>query len=146
MFVNSVPFFVSAPHNINLITIEHAPKRTTSKLGHLLQRIVNVYARAGFHLRTILMDNEFEKVCDHVSIVDMNTPAAAEHTAEIERCIRMIKECCRGILCTLPYKALPQQILIHLLHFVVMRLNNFPLATGISSTFSPSQAHPLKLS
>jgi hypothetical protein len=139
MFVNSVPFLVSASCSINLITIEHAPNRTASKLGHLLQHIVNVYARAGFHLRTILMDNEFEKVRHHVSTVDMNTPAAAEHTAEIEWHIRMIKECCRGILCTLPYKALPQQILIHLLHFVVMWLNNFPLATGILSTFSPRE-------
>ncbi len=47
MFVNSVPFLVSALRNMNLITIEHAPKRTASKLGHLLQCIVNVYAKAG---------------------------------------------------------------------------------------------------
>ncbi len=83
MFVNSVPFLVLASRNINLITIEQAPKRTASKLGHLLQCIVNVYAGAEFHLRTILMVNEFEKVCDHVSTVNMNTPAAAEHTAKI---------------------------------------------------------------
>jgi hypothetical protein len=36
IFVNSIPFLVSASRNINLITIEHAPKRTASKLGHLL--------------------------------------------------------------------------------------------------------------
>jgi hypothetical protein len=137
MFVNSVSFLVSALRNINLIKIEHAPKRTASKLCHLLQCIVNIYARAGFHLRTILMDNEFEKICDHVSTIDMSTSAAAEHTVEIDWCIRMIKERCHGILCTLPYKALQQQILIHLLHFVVMWLNNFQLVTGILSTFSP---------
>jgi hypothetical protein len=131
MFVNSVTFLVSASRNINLITIEHNPKRTASKLGHLLQRIVNLYARAGFHLRTILINYEFEKVRDHVSTVVMNTPAAAEHTAEIERCIKMNKERCRGMLYTLSYKALPQQILIHLLRLIVMWLNNFPLATGI---------------
>jgi hypothetical protein len=66
-----------------------------------------MYARAGFHLQTILMDNEFDKVCGHVSTIDMNTPAAAKHTAEIEWRIRMIKERCHSILCTLPYKALP---------------------------------------
>ncbi len=82
------------------------------------------------------MDNEFEKVCHHVSTINMNTPATA-HTAKIERRIRNIKECCHGLLCTLPYKALPQQIPIHLLHFVVMWLNNFPSATSIFSTFSP---------
>jgi hypothetical protein len=49
MFVNSVPFLVLVSGNINLITIEHAPKHhSASKLGYLLQRIINVYACAGF--------------------------------------------------------------------------------------------------
>ncbi len=137
IFVNSIPFLVSASRNINLITIEHAPKRTASKLGHLLQHNINVYAKAGFHVRLILMDNEFEKVRDHVPHMDMNTPAAAEHVAEIERQVRVIKERARALLCTLPYKALPHQITIRLLHFVVMWLNNFPSAMGISAQFSP---------
>jgi hypothetical protein len=68
----------------------------------------------------------------------MNTPAAAEHVAEIERRIRTIKERCRAIMCTLPYKALPNLIIIQLLHFAVMVwLNNMPSATGISTQFSP---------
>ncbi len=36
MFVNGVPFLVSAWRSINLITIENAPRRTASQLGHLL--------------------------------------------------------------------------------------------------------------
>ena len=139
IFVNTVPFLVSASRNINLITIEHAPKCTASHLGFLLQCIINVYAWAGFHVHAILMDNEFEKVKDHIPMVIVNTPAVAEHVAEIERRIRTIKERCRGIMCTLPYTALPTQILIHLLHFVVMWLNNSPSATGISSRFSPRE-------
>ncbi len=66
------------------------------------------------------MDNEFAKVSDHIPNVAMNTPAASEHIAEIERRIRAIKERACGILCTLPYPNLPQQILICLLHFIVM--------------------------
>jgi hypothetical protein len=63
MFVNSIPFLVLVLRNINLITIEHAPKHcSASKLGYLLQRIINVYARVGFCLQTILMNNEFKKV------------------------------------------------------------------------------------
>jgi hypothetical protein len=50
MFVNGVPFLVSASRNINLITIEFAPKRTASKLGYLLQRIVNVHTRGGLRV------------------------------------------------------------------------------------------------
>ena len=85
MFVNSIPFLVLALCKINLITIEHAPKHcSVSKLGYLLQRIINVYAQAGFCIQTILMDNEFEKECDFISNVIMNTPVATEHIAEVE--------------------------------------------------------------
>ncbi len=80
----------------------------------------------------ILMDNKFKKVREHVPGANMNTPATAEHIGKIERKIRVIKERCRGIICTLPYKKLPQQMVIYLLHFVVMRLNNFPMNNGIS--------------
>jgi hypothetical protein len=139
MFVNGVPFLVSASRNIDLITIEHDPKCTASKLGYLLQRVVNVYARAGLRVCTILMDNEFEKIWEHVPSVDMNTPAMGEHIADIEWHICYIKECARNILCTLPCPALPNLILIHLLHFIMMWLNNFPSTTGISTHFSPRE-------
>ena len=141
MFVNKVPFLVSASRNLNLITIEHVPtpKRTASSLGYLLQRIIRVYAKAGFIIQTILMDNEFDKVRDHIYDATLNTPAASEHVGEIERKIRVIKERSRGIICTLPYTRLPQQMLIHLLHHVVMWLNNFPVAGGISDRFSPRE-------
>ncbi len=91
MFVNSIHFLVSALLNINLITIEHTPKhRSASKLDYLLQHIIKVYARKGFHVWSILMDNEFDKVQDHVSIVNMNTATASEHIAEIVRTVRII--------------------------------------------------------
>jgi hypothetical protein len=51
MCVNSIPFLVLALHNINLITIKHAPKHCfASKLGYLVQCIINVYAGMGFHV------------------------------------------------------------------------------------------------
>jgi hypothetical protein len=77
MFVNLVPFLVSVSGMINLVTIEHAPKRTATKLGDLIQRIIRVYARAGFTVQTVLMDNEFEKLKDHVPMLDLNIPAAS---------------------------------------------------------------------
>ena len=53
------------------------------------------------------MDYKFEKVCDHVSGININTTAVAEHVGEIEQKIRVVKEQARGIMCTLPYKTLP---------------------------------------
>ena len=138
MFVNGVAFLVSSSRNIMLTTIEHAPDRKAPKLGYLLHRIMNTYARAGFNVHTILMDNEFEKIRDYVNAT-LNTPAASEHIGEIERRIRVIKERCRGILCTLPYAKIPRVMLIYLLHHVVMWLNNFPVANGISTRFSPRE-------
>ena len=138
MFVNGVAFLVSSSRNIMLTTIEHAPDRKAPKLGYLLHRIMKTYARAGFNVHTILMDNEFEKIRDHVNAT-LNTPAASEHIGEIERRIRVIKERCRGILCTLPYAKIPRVMLIYLLHHVVMWLNNFPAANGISTRFSPRE-------
>ena len=88
-------------------------------------------------MQTILMDNEFEKKKDHVNSAILNTTAASEHVGKIERRIRVVKERARGIICTLPYPKLPQQMLIRLLHHIVMWLNNFPVANGISDRFSP---------
>jgi len=127
MFVNQVPFLVSLSRNINLMTIEYVPCWSASKLGLLLQWIIDVYTCAGFPVRTILMDNEFNKVTDHVPNLILNTPAASEHVGDIERRIRVIKERSHGILCTLPYSHFPQIMLVHLLHHVVMWLNNFPV-------------------
>ena len=137
MFVNSVPFLVSVSRNINLITIEHAPSpRTASSLGSLLQRIIRVDARASFTVQSILMDIEFKKVRDHVPMLDVNTTAASEHVRDIERRICLIKEQARGIVCTLPYSRLSRIMLIHLLHYITMWLNNFPVSNGVSANLS----------
>jgi hypothetical protein len=64
MFVNGVLFLVLLSRNINLTTIEYVPHCTASKLGLLLHRIITIYARAGFTIQTILLDNKFDKVKD----------------------------------------------------------------------------------
>jgi hypothetical protein len=138
MFVNGVPFLVLASHNIHLIMIEHPPHRTAAKLGYLLQRIVRSHARAGFTIQTILMDNEFEKVKDNTPIVNLNTPAEGGHIREIKCHIWQIEEQSRGIICTLPYPKLSQQMLIHLLPFI-MWLNNFPVSHRILDRLSPRE-------
>jgi hypothetical protein len=85
------------------------------------------------------MDNGLEKVQDHMSNVNMNTLAAAEHIGQIKRKIRVMKECSWEIISNLPYKELPQQMVIHLLHFFVIWLNNYPITNSISKTWSLSE-------
>jgi hypothetical protein len=69
----------------------------------------------------------------------LNIPAANEHVGDIERRIGVVKERLRCIVCTLPYAKIPQIVLIHLKHFVVMWLNNFPTRNGISMDYSPQE-------
>jgi hypothetical protein len=82
------------------------------------------------------MDIEFEKVRDHVPMLDVNTTGASKHVGDVERHVRLIKEHARGIICTLPYSRLPRIMLVHLMHFITMWLNNFPVSNGVSADFS----------
>ena len=86
---------------------------------------------------TVLMDNEFKKLRNLVSLLVVNTTPAKEHVPEVEQCIRLIKEPGRGILNTLPFKKMPQIILIELIYHVVLWLNTFPAKTGVSAMLSP---------
>ena len=140
MFVNKVPFLVSQSRGLNLITCEFLPgKRTAKSLAARIDDIKHLYARGGFVVGTILMDNEFEKVRPLVPGLNLNTTAAKEHVPEIERRIRLIKERGRALLNTLPYKKMPQLILIELIYHVVLWLNAFPSTSGVSETLSPRE-------
>jgi len=139
MFVNGVPFLVSASRGLNLITIEYTPSRTAKHLAAGIRGIMDVYARGGFQVGTVLMDNEFECLRSLVPIIVVNTTAANEHVPEIERRIHLIKERGRGYLNTLPYKKIPQLMLVELIYHVVLWLNAFPMKSGVSTTLSPRE-------
>ena len=87
MFVNGIAFLVSLSRGIRMYTCEHVPNRKAKQLSRSLRRIINLYARGGFKVRTIMMDVEFEKVKDQegMELVDVNTTAAREHVGAIER-------------------------------------------------------------
>ena len=61
MFVNGVPFLVSMTRGLNLVTTE-APSRTVKQLMAGITWMMDLYARGGFQVGTVLMDNKFEKL------------------------------------------------------------------------------------
>ena len=61
-FVNQLPFFISLSRKIGLTTVEFTPGRTAKLLTKHLLRAVNLYHIAGFIVRMIVMDEEFESV------------------------------------------------------------------------------------
>lgn len=125
---------------VQLITVEYLPRRTAKTIGHKLTRVMQLYNRGGFTVQTALMDREFEAVrttCPHLPI---NTTAANEHVPEIERAVRTVKDRARGVYTTLPFtEGIPKLMTIELIHFIVLWLNAFPVALGISTKYSPRE-------
>jgi hypothetical protein len=119
MFVNGGPFLVSVASGLNLVTTEFTPSCTAKQLAVGITRMMDLYARGGFQVGTVLMDNELEKLRNLVPILVVNTAAAKEHVLEVENKIRLIKEWGRGILNTLPCKRMPRLMLIELVYHVV---------------------------
>ena len=83
---------------------EFMPNRKASLLASNLKWIIGLYSRAGFVIQTILMDMEFNKIIPELPDININTSKASEHVAEVEWCIRVIKERCRACMSTMPFK------------------------------------------
>ncbi len=83
------------------------------------------------------MDGEFEKLKNILPTVECNTTAAKEHVSKVEHSIRTVKERTRGLIGTLPFDNIPQQMKIGFVYFIVLWLNAFPVKTGVSLIYSP---------
>jgi hypothetical protein len=139
MFVNGVQFLFSVSRGLNLITTKYTPSCTAKQLAAGIRRIMDVYSQGGFVVGTILAGNEFEPLRILLPILAVNTTSAKEHLPEVERSICLIKECGRGILNTLPFKKMPQVILIKLVYHVVLWLNAYPTKSGVSDMLLPRE-------
>ncbi len=146
-FVDGTGFLMTVSWRTKIITVEHVPVRTAKSLAKHIDQVVHVYARAGFTVRTILMDGEFEKMKDLVPQLECNTTprlecnitADKEHVSEAEQGIRTIKERARGLITTLLFEHIPHRMKIKFIYFCILWLNAFPVKSGISSTHSPQE-------
>ena len=78
--------------------------------------------------------------------VAVNTSAAKEHVAEIERCIRTIKERIRAFVTTLLFDYLPETIVVNSVYFEVIWINALPAKKYISDKFPPWELAKRKIS
>jgi hypothetical protein len=138
-FVNGMPFLVMLSRNIKFVMVEHLPVRMVNALVKHIERVLHVYGRGWFSVRTILMDGEFEKIKGLLHNVECNTTAAKEHVSKAKQMICTIKERTRGLLATLPFEHIPRRMKIEFIHLIVLWLNAFPVKSGIFSTFSPRE-------
>jgi hypothetical protein len=94
-----------------------------------------VYRQAGFRVRTVLMDREFEKLKPLMPTIEYNTTAAKEHVSKVERKIRMLKEQVWGLLAVQLFEHIPKRVKMEFVYFIVLWLNAFSVRTGISSKY-----------
>ena len=140
-FVNKIPFFITVSHNIKFITGDRLQNRKETTIVSALLKVCALYSKRGFTVSRCNMDNEFECLKDSLVErrhgVQLNICAPDEHVPEIERNIRTVKERIRSISSTLPFSALPELMVVHLVMFCILWLNFFPPKGGISNTLSP---------
>ena len=60
--INGIAFLLTVTIKIKFVTVEHTPVRTVNSLVRHIKRLLQVYDRAGFTVRYVMMNREFEKV------------------------------------------------------------------------------------
>ena len=136
-FVDGIEFLLTVAIKLRFVTVENTPVLTTKSLVKHIKCVLQVYDRAGFTVRYIMIDGEFEKVKEILPTIVCNTTAAKEHVAEAERKIRVVKEQNRGVVNTHPFTYIPRRMKIEFIYFVTLWLNVFLVKSGVSETFCP---------
>ena len=124
---------------LKFVTVEHTPVSTTNSLVKYIKCVLQGYNRAGFTVRYIMMDGEFEKVKELLPTIVYNTTAAKEHVAEAEIKIRVVKERNIGVVNTLLFTYIQRRMKFEFIYFVTLWLNAFPVKSGVYETLSPRE-------
>ena len=141
MFVNRIPFLLVKSEGINHIFSHRLRNRTKTNIAKSLQYIKNKYENRGFRIKVIYADNEF----DHDVIKSVlpgatfDVCAAGEHVPAIERCVRTVKDRCRCMCHSVPFRRYTKIITIHLIATCTKWLNCFSSEGGISQSMSPAR-------
>jgi len=144
-FVNGIPFFLTLSRQVRFLTVQHVPHRSAGELANSLKLTLLKYGAAGFLVQVVLMDGEFDKICEKMPNVIINTTAAREHVHEIERMIQTVKGKVRGMRNAFPRKLrfcpLPNLFWKSMVYNAIFWLNAFPAAegVGISTDYSPRE-------
>lgn len=138
MEVNKVKFLVTVSRHIKMHTIEVMETTTDHALIRAFKRVISQYWKGGFKVEYILGDNRFKSLDDDLEPT-VNPTSNDEHSGDIERAIRTIKERMRAVVNTLPFEYLPRSIIRELGLATVFWINSFPAEGGISDTQSPRE-------
>ena len=121
VLVNKITFLVTLSHGAIFVKAKNIKSRTAKQLAKTIKRVMQLYSHGSMIVQTALMDMELDKTVDELSErTVVNTSAAREHVAKIERQICTTKERCHTFTGTLRFEVHPKLIITSIICFVVM--------------------------
>ena len=76
--VDGIAFLLTLSRRIEFVTVKHTPSRTAKNLVIHLKRVIHVYHCAGFTMKYVLVDGEFEKNQNELPFIVGNTNAVKQ--------------------------------------------------------------------
>jgi hypothetical protein len=141
MKVNKMPFLVTISRAIKFGTVAWLKNAKSDTILAKITEVRNIYIKRGFILDVIEADGQFEPLRGSLSHmgVTLNKCSREEHVPVAERRIRTLKERCRCICNTLPFKKLPGMLVVQMVSTCNFWLNVFPPKDGVSRNINPRE-------
>ena len=139
-YMDKSMFFLTISRNLQFLTVHHIQNKKHDTIWKCICQASNLYKHRGFHIKHLLTDHEFQPLEARLLSIDicLNATAASEHSPEIERSIRVIKERARSFIVLLPFSHLPRLIKQHLIHYLVSMINLTIHPNSVSPFLSPA--------
>jgi hypothetical protein len=124
MYINKLPFLITYSRSLRFATVEFLDNCQTPTIRKKLQSDFNLYHHHGFTITKLFADPEFEAL--HPWFPCLDTCCTNDHIPDIECFIRTVKDRSRSTYQMLPFKYIPQIVLIQLVKNAIFWLNSFP--------------------
>ena len=137
-FVNGNPFLHTKTKTIKFRAVQSQTGRGKVETYKALKKIIAAIEMSGIRVIGINGDNEFEKLRELLTPIQVNIVGRDQHISRIERDIRLIEERLRCFISAMPYKRITKLLLFSLIEYIITCLNDFPNKGGVSKTVSPA--------
>ena len=146
MFLGGIAFFISIAVPLGLTCVTELGRTKGSRslpfVKNALTDHLKIFSSRSFVVVGVISDAEGSVVALELFLAErnvvLNRAGSGSHVPIIERKIQEVKERCRAIINTLPYR-LPLKLLPYLVKFAVTRINWIPHRVGVAN-ISPSEA------
>jgi hypothetical protein len=141
MKVNKMPFLVTISRAIKFGTVAWLKNAKAATILENIKIVRNTYVKRGFLLEIVEADGQFEPIQGELAAlgITLNKCSREEHVPVAERRIRTLKERCRCIFNTLPFKKLPGMLIVQMVSTCNFWLNIFPPKDGVSRAINPRE-------